>query len=205
MRTVAASPASLDDESLVARAAAGEAPALEELVGRYQERVFRLATRLTGDESDAADVLQDTFLSVCRNLAAFRGEASFSTWLYRVATNAALMHRRARSRRPAESLDAFLPRFEESGRHAATPEQLRTVCRIEERIDRRRLADRAREGLDRLPDIYRAAFVLRDLEDLSTAEVGRILGLEPAAVRQRVHRARLMLRGYLNDLAGRTT
>jgi RNA polymerase sigma-70 factor (ECF subfamily) len=198
-----ASPAAaLDDEALVAIAAAGEAWALEELVRRYQKRIFRLATRLTGDREDAADVLQETFLAVCRHLPSFRREARFSTWLYRVATNAALMHRRGRARRPAESLENFLPRFEESGRHAALPAQLQTVSRIEERLDRRALAARAREGLARLPEIYRAAFVLRDLEELSTAEVGEILGLEPAAVRQRVHRARLMLRGYLNDLAG---
>lgn len=194
--------AALDDEALVAMAAAGEAWALEELVRRYQERIFGLAIRLTGDREDAADVLQETFLALCRHLSSFRREARFSTWLYRVATNAALMQRRGRARRPAESLEGFLPRFEESGRHAALPAQLQTVCRIEERLDRRALAARAREGLARLPEIYRAAFVLRDLEELPTAEVGEILGLEPAAVRQRVHRARLMLRGYLNDLAG---
>lgn len=194
--------AARDDETLVANAAAGETLALEELVRRYQERVFRLASRLTGNPADAADVLQETFLAVCRHLPSFRGESSFSTWLYRVATNAAWMQRRARSRRPAESLESFLPRFEESGRHAALPEQLRTVCRIEERLDRQALAERAREGLERLPEIYRAAFVLRDLEELSTAEVAEILGLQPAAVRQRVHRARLLLRGYLEDLAG---
>jgi RNA polymerase sigma-70 factor (ECF subfamily) len=79
------------------------------------------------------------------------------TWLYRIATNAALMHRRA---------------------------------------------SRARDGLARLPDLYRDAFVLRDLEELSTADVAQALGVEPATVRQRVHRARLMLRGYLSDLVG---
>jgi len=199
---VASPTAARDDESLVASAAAGESAALEELVGRYQERVFRLARRLTGDPADAADVLQETFLAVCRHLGAFRGEARFSTWLYRVATNAALQQRRARSRRPAESLESFLPRFEESGRHAALPEQLQTVCRIEETLDRRTLAERAREGIERLPEAYRAAFVLRDLEELPTAEVAAVLGLTSAAVRQRVHRARLMLRGYLGDLAG---
>ncbi|GMU64546.1 MAG: DNA-directed RNA polymerase sigma-70 factor [Acidobacteriota bacterium] len=189
-----------DDETLAARAAAGEAASLEELVLRYQERVYRLALRLTGDPSDAADVLQESFLAICRNLGGFRGEARFSTWLYRITTNAALMHRRARARRPTESLERFLPSFEDSGRHAATPDALRTVCRIEEVLDRRTLAGRAREGLERLPEGYRAAFVLRDLEELPTAEVGEILGLAPAAVRQRVHRARLMLRGFLNEL-----
>ncbi len=199
METPAATAA---DETLAARAAAGDAAAREELVMRYQDRVYRLSLRLTGERSDAADVLQETFLSVCRHLPDFRGTARFSTWLYRIATNAALMHRRSRARRPTESLERFLPSFDGSGRHAATPEALQTVCRVEELLDRRALAERAREGLARLPEGYRAAFVLRDLEELPTAEVGEILGLAPAAVRQRVHRARLLLRGYLGELAG---
>lgn len=105
--------------------------------------------------------MQETFLAVCRHLGEFRGAARFSTWLYRIATNAALMHRRARARRPLESLERFLPSFDDSGRHTATPDALRTVCRIEELLDRRTLAGRAREGIARLPDGYRAAFVLR--------------------------------------------
>jgi len=197
---VEARGATADDEALAARAATGDGRALEELVLRFQERVYRLALRLTGDPSDAADVVQETFLAVCRHLGGFRGAARFSTWLYRIATNAALMHRRARSRRPLESLERFLPSFDDAGRHAATPEALRTVCRVEELLDRRTLAARAREGIERLPEGYRAAFVLRDLEELPTAEVGEILGLAPAAVRQRVHRARLLLRGFLNEI-----
>jgi RNA polymerase sigma-70 factor (ECF subfamily) len=96
-------------------------------------------------------------------------------------------------------LDAFLPRFDAAGRHDATPEALRVVCQAEERLDRATLASRARDGLARLPDIYRDAFVLRDLENLSSTEVADVLGIDAAAVRQRVHRARLMLRGFLED------
>lgn len=188
------------DEALAAQAAAGDDAALEELVLRFRERVYRLACRLTGDEDQAGDVLQETFLAVCRHLATFRGEARFSTWLYRIATNAALMHRRARSRRPTESLEAYLPAFDADGRHAGTPEELQTVCHVEELLDRKALAARAREGLARLDESYRVPFVLRDLEELPTAEVGEILGLAPATVRQRVHRARLMLRGHLGAL-----
>ncbi len=188
------------DETLAAQAAAGDDVAFEELVARFRERVYRLACRLTGDEDEAGDVLQETFLAVCRHLAAFRGDSRFSTWLYRVATNAALMHRRARSRRPTESLEAYLPAFDADGRHAATPEELQTVCHVEELLDRKALAARARVGLARLDETYRVPFVLRDLEELTTAEVGAILGLAPATVRQRVHRARLMLRGHLSAM-----
>jgi RNA polymerase sigma-70 factor (ECF subfamily) len=194
----------LTDETLAARAAAGDDHAFETIVGRYQGRVFRLAGRLTSD-SDAPDVLQETFLQVHRHLSEFRGAARFSTWLYRIATNASLMHRRARARRPAESLEAFLPAFDGTGTHCATPAQLRVVMDAESLIDRQTLVVKAREGLARLPDMYREAFVLRDLEEMSTADVAEVLAIEPNTVRQRVHRARLMLRGYLQQfIEGRT-
>lgn len=191
------------DEALAARAAAGDDSAFEEIVRRYQARVFRLACRLTGD-TDAPDVLQETFLQVYRHLPSFRGESKLGTWLYRVATNAALMHRRTRARRPAEPLDVYLPRFDAQGRHAATPAELQIASRADELLDRRYLAEKAREVLARLPDLYRDAFVLRDLEEMSTEDVAQALGVTAATVRQRVHRARLMLRGYLSDLVGVT-
>jgi len=189
------------DETLAARAAAGDDRAFEEIVARYERRVFRLACRLTS-ETDAPDVLQNTFLQVYRNLPSFRGESRFATWLYRIAANAALMLRRARTRKPAESLDAFMPRFDEHGMHADLPAQLQVASRAEELIDRGVLVEKARAGIARLPDVYRDAFVLRDLEEMSTTDVAQVLGVEPATVRQRVHRARLMLRGYLSDLVG---
>src|SRR5262245_56484481 len=191
-----------DDEALVARAAAGEEHAFEQLVYRHQARVYRLACRLTADDGEAKDVLQETFLAAYRGLRAFRGDSRFSTWLYRIATNAALMQRRARGRRPVQSLDAFLPRFDADGVHAAEPADLLAASKADERLDRQILAEKARAGLERLPDIYRDAFVLRDLEELPTAEVAELLGIDAAAVRQRVHRARLLLRGYLGQLAG---
>jgi RNA polymerase sigma-70 factor (ECF subfamily) len=145
-------------------------------------------------------VLQETFLQAYRHLQSFRGESQFGTWLYRIAANAALMHRRASARRPSEPLDTFLPRFDHQGRHAATPAELQVATRADELLDHKFLAYKAREVLARLPDIYRDAFVLKDLEEMTTADVARALDIEPAAVRQRVHRARLMLRGYLSHL-----
>ncbi|HEU5255201.1 MAG TPA: sigma-70 family RNA polymerase sigma factor [Vicinamibacterales bacterium] len=194
-------PAVEPDETLVARAAAGDDSAFEAIVQRYQERVFRLASRLTSD-SEAPDVLQDTFLQVYRHLPSFRGDSQFGTWLYRIATNAALMHRRARARRPADSLDMYLPQFEADGRHAATPAELQVASCADEMLDRQLLAQKARDVIARLPDLYREAFVLRDLEELPTAQVAQALGIESSTVRQRVHRARLMLRGYLSELVG---
>jgi RNA polymerase sigma-70 factor, ECF subfamily len=189
------------DETLAARAAGGDDAAFEAIVQRYQARVYRLACRLTSD-TDAPDVLQETFLQVYRHLSSFRGESRLATWLYRIATNAALMHRRATARRPAESLEEYLPRFDADGRHMATPVELQVASHADELLDRQFLAGRARDGIAMLPDLYREAFVLRDLEEMSTDHVARALGVEPATVRQRVHCARLMLRGYLSDLVG---
>ena len=189
------------DETLAARAATGDDAAFETLVVRYQHRVFRLACRLVS-ETDAPDIMQDAFLQVYRHIATFRGGAQFSTWLYRIVTNAGLMHRRARARRPAESLDVFLPRFDADGRHVQAPAALRIASRVDELLDRQALAEKAHAAIERLPDLYREAFVLRDLEELTTADVAQVLGVEPATVRQRVHRARLLVRGYLSELAG---
>src|SRR5262245_18209694 len=102
------------DETLAAQAAAGDDRAFEAIVERYQGRIYRLASRLRS-LTDAPDVLQESFLKVYRHLASFRGESQFGTWLYRIATKAALMLRRARTRRPTESLEAFLPRFDPRG------------------------------------------------------------------------------------------
>lgn len=189
------------DETLAARAAAGDTSAFETIVTRYQARIFRLACRLTSD-TEASDVLQETFLQIYRHLPSFRGDAQFGTWVYRIAMNAALMHRRAARRRPTDSLEKFLPQFDDEGTHAATPAELRVVSHADEHIDRQTLAEKARDAIAHLPDIYRDAFVLRDLEEMCTADVAHTLGIDPAAVRQRVHRARLMLRGYLSHVLG---
>jgi RNA polymerase sigma-70 factor, ECF subfamily len=189
------------DEAFAARAAAGDDAAFEALVVRYQHRIFRLACRLTS-ETDAPDVVQETFLQIYRHLLTFRGGAQFSTWVYRIATNVSLMLRRARARRPAEPLDEFLPRFDADGKLEGTPDALQITSHVEELLDRHELAKKAQAAVDRLPDLYREAFVLRDLEELSTAEVAQVLRVDPATVRQRVHRARLLVRGYLSELAG---
>ena len=98
------------DEELAAAAAIGDESAFEKLVERYQARAYGLVVRLVGAGGDPQDALQEAFLQVFRKLRSFRGEAKFSTWLYRIVTNAALMQIRQRARRPTEPLDAYLPR-----------------------------------------------------------------------------------------------
>jgi RNA polymerase sigma-70 factor (ECF subfamily) len=189
------------DAALARRALTGDHAAFETIVTLYAERVYRLARRLTRSPADAEEVVQETFLRAYRRLDGFRGEAALSTWLYRIATNAARMLHRGRARHPTESLEAYLPRFDPQGRHASDADHARAAD-ADEILDRRRLARHAKDALERLPDRYRAPFVLRDLEEMPTAEVAAVLKVSPEVVRQRVHRARLMLRGYLSHLVG---
>lgn len=192
----------MTEEALVERARSGEEGAFDELVRRHQHKVYGLALRLSGDPTDAEEILQDAFLQAYQHLAEFRGDAKFSTWLYRIATNAALMLRRSRRHRTTESLEDYLPRFREDGRLARFDVDYARAGRVDQVLERGELARRVREAVDRLPDDYRAVVELRDLEELSTEETAAVLGLAPAIVSTRLHRARLMLRGYLGKLAG---
>jgi len=191
----------ISDEELARRVLAGDTGAFETLMSRHQKQVYRLACRLTRNQADAEEVLQDTFMRAYRRLGGFRQDAKFSTWLYRIATNAARMLHRGRARHPTEPLDEYLPRFDGQGRHARDVDHARAAD-AEELLDRGRLARHAKGALERLPELYRIPFVLRDLEEMPTAEVASVLGITDEAVRQRVHRARLMLRGYLSHLVG---
>jgi RNA polymerase sigma-70 factor (ECF subfamily) len=185
------------EDHVVARAQAGDVEAFAALVRAHHARVYRLALRLTGNAADAEEVVQDAFLRAHQRIADFRGQARFSTWLYRIATNTALMLLRRDARRPVESLDACLPALDAQGLHARQDLDLSLPEDPEASVDRSQLQAVVLEGLARLPDHYRIPFVLRDLEELTAPEVAALLDLDAATVRQRVHRARLMLRGFL--------
>jgi RNA polymerase sigma-70 factor (ECF subfamily) len=158
---------------------------------------------MTGSGTDAEDVLQETFLRVHRRLETYRREAKFSTWLYGIATNAALMLRRSRRSRPIERpLADYLPTFDETGTYARLDIDYSCAARADAVVEHRELARAALEFVADLPELYRAPFVLRDLEELDTEETAAILGVDVTVVRQRVHRARLMLRARLNQLIG---
>ena len=190
------------DEALVQAARSGDEGAFDALVRRYQDKVYGLALRLSGNPSDAEEILQDAFLKAYQHLAEFRGDASFSTWLFRIATNAALMLRRARRQRATESLEQYLPRFRDDGRLVRFDLVYGRAGRVEETMERGELARQIKEAVERLPDDYRVVVELRDIEELSTDETAEILGVSPEIVSTRLHRARLMLRGFLGHLAG---
>lgn len=176
----------MPDEELADRTLSGDTEAFGVLARRHRLFVFRLATRLMANESDAEEVTQETLVNAFRGLASFRRNGKFSTWLYRITTNTALMRLRAARYRRTEALD-----------EAAEAVESESSTRSEELVARRQLADRIGIALNRLHPRYRQAFLLREVEERSVSEVAKILSLSHSATRQRVYRARLMLRGYL--------
>jgi RNA polymerase sigma-70 factor (ECF subfamily) len=186
------------DEALVARARGGARSAFAELVSRYQDRVYRLALRMSHDPFDAEEIAQETFLLAYRAIASFHGESRFATWLYRIAVNQVLMRRRAARRRPVQSLEGLLPHASDRG--IAGTADGEPPADADDLVDRKRVAERVHAALAGLDDSFRTALVLRDLEGLSAEDAAEILGLSPEAVRQRAHRGRLQLRDQLRDL-----
>ncbi len=186
------------DRQLVERINAGEKELLGELISRYEDRVYNLALRMLGNREDAEDVLQDTFLNVIRALDRFQGRSRFSTWLYRIAANAALSRLRKQNRLNRNE-DEFLDEVYAVKEAARSGELIADWSNspVDELLSEEAIEvmNRAVEGM---PEIYRAVFVLRDVEELSTAETAEVLDLTEAAVKSRLHRARLYLRNQLS-------
>jgi RNA polymerase sigma-70 factor (ECF subfamily) len=157
----------------VARATGGDRAALDALLRAHQHRVLAICTRMLGDPADAADAAQDALIAICRGLARFDNKSSFSTWVYRVTTNACLDEIRRRSRRPRVELPA--------GSSAPTTPGHDDAIAARVTIE---------TALLELPEHARAALVLRDLCELDYAEIGDVLGIPPGTVRSRIARAR---------------
>jgi len=190
------------DAELVQRAQAGDVDAFETLTTRHEQRVYSLAMRMLRQEQDAEDVTQQRFLSALQNLNGFRGEASFSTWLLRIATHAALKIIRKRegldmvsleeATEPRDDSDA-IPHPEFIADWRQSPEEL------VQRRETQRLLD---EALGQLDEKHRLVFLLRDVEGLSIKETANALGLSEANTKVRLLRARLQLRERLTQTLG---
>ena len=183
----------LEDQDLVTIAQQGDTRAFDELVRRYENKVYRLAYKILRHEEDAGEALQDAFLSAFRGLPNFKADSTFSTWLYRVATNAALMKYRKRREGHVS--------IEQSQSHDEDAEGLQIPdwsALPDEELLTGELDQILSEGLERLPDELREVFVMRDIEGLSNGEVAERMGLTVPAVKSRLHRARLQLRDRLN-------
>lgn len=185
--------AGLSDEEVVDRVRSGELGLYEILMRRHNQQVYRAVRSILRQESEVEDVVQDAYLSAYSHLAQFQGRARFSTWLVRIAVNAALDRRRRRAR-----VVALDPSTEEhlaaqgapaiGGTDDGDPEQLSA---------RRELAHLLENAIDGLPDLFRVVYVLRDVEGMSTRETAESLVLEVNTVKTRLHRARSMLRERL--------
>jgi RNA polymerase sigma-70 factor (ECF subfamily) len=190
------------DVMLLEQFRGGMMEAFEELVIRYESKVFNLAMRFTRNQEDAEEVLQDVFTTVFRKAAGFEGKSAFSSWLYRIVVNASFMKLRKRKQSPAVSIEDLPGGLRETILEPVDGQQTPTDLGAESK----QLREAMSGAIDRLPGQYRAVFVLRDVDGLSNQEVGEILGLTVPAVKSRLHRSRLMLRRkllrYYEEYAG---
>ena len=190
------------DRELVERAQQGDGPAFAMLVERHQRQLYRLALRMTGSEADAQEVLQEAFLNAYQKLPLFRGEAQFSSWLYRIAANSALMRLRRKRRAPdtlaEQPLELAGPRFSAEG-YLEPASSSDWSQRADEKMMSGELGDAINKAVAELPDDYRTVFLLKDVDGLSNEDIANALALTVPAVKSRLHRARLALREKLGE------
>src|SRR5438105_3027296 len=156
----------------------------ERIVEEYSDRVYGIALRITGDDAEAQDAMQETFLAIFRGLGSYRGQAAFSTWVYRIAVNAALQTRRRRPRTDEQLVDTGY-------------DDLVVVDwshQVDAEAERHELAEALERGIRLLPDEYQVVVILRDVEGLSAAEAAAVLQIGEAALKSRLHRGRVLLR-----------
>lgn len=194
-----AGPSAPDDE-LLGALRAGREEAFEQLVRTHSGRMLSVCRRILRNEEEAKDAVQEAFVSAFRAIKTFEGAARLGTWLHRIAVNASLMRLRARKRRPEESIDELLPGFTDTG-HARVQPQDWSPSAVQ-LLEQRETREFVRSCIDRLPEIYRIVLLLRDIEELDTAETAAVLGVSDGVVKVRLHRARHALRRLLADRFG---
>lgn len=192
---VATSQEPLSDEEVVARVLAGETAMFEIVMRRHNQRLYRVARAILRNDGEAEDVMQDAYVRAYEHLDQFAGRAKFSTWLTRIAVHEALarQHRGKRyqeleptSEREGDPMDRFASM-------ALNPEQQASTSEIRRMLE---------EAVEKLPDAYRTIFVLRDVEEMSTADAADVLEISEENVKVRLHRARALLRKSLFARAG---
>ncbi len=183
------------DFDLIQSINAGEVDKFQDLVKRYDQKLYNFSLRMCRDHSDAEDMVQETFINVFRYLKDFRYESKFKNWLYKVAASTCIKKRRKSKFAPEKelSLDEFRPSDE-----AETPDRVPEWALMPlDKVLNEELAGAINRGILAIPKKYRMVIVLRDIEGFSTAETAQILNISPANVKVRLHRARLYLRDKL--------
>lgn len=183
----------ISDIELIKRFSKGSIEAFEELITRYESKIYNLAMRFTRNPEDSEEVLQDVFSTLYRKLDCFEGKSQFSSWLYRIIVNAAFMKLRKRKQDNTISIEDLSPTV----RQICVDRDPLGSARSDNISMTREMRDILQAAIERLPEQYRAVFVLRDVDGLSNQEVGEILELSIPAVKSRLHRSRLMLRKRL--------
>ncbi len=184
----------MTDEQLVAAAQQGDQAAFGALVEKYQAMAYSLSLRMTGNPEDAADVTQEAFLNAWRGLAKFQSQSAFSTWLYRLTSNACIDFLRREKRRPAVSMTLDGEEDDDDPRQVEVPDQRWSPERELERKEAQAALQRALASLS--PE-HREVLLLREMEGFSYAEISQCLGLEEGTVKSRIARARLALKDFL--------
>jgi RNA polymerase sigma-70 factor, ECF subfamily len=187
----------LTDEILVAKSQKGDYSAFEKLVKRYEKKIYNLAYRILGNQEEANDILQETFIQTLRKIKTFRGKSQFSTWLYRIAVNLCLMKKRRDKKMPTISMDMPVRYKDEDEikREFADDWAKNPLATLENK----ELKETIDVAIKALPVDYRTVFILRDVNGLPNQEVAKMLKISVAAVKSRLHRARLFLRDKLSQ------
>jgi RNA polymerase sigma-70 factor (ECF subfamily) len=182
-----------NEAQMVSLILGGQAHLFHELIRPYERSVYVMALSFLHNEADAEDVAQEAFLKAYRKLSSFRGESKFSTWLISITLNEARSRLRSKSNVRMESLDGPA---DEDGH--VSPALLRDWREIpSDSLERQEMRHLLQEAISSLPPIYKEIFLLRDIEELSTAEAAELLQITPASVKVRLHRARMMLQKCL--------
>jgi RNA polymerase sigma-70 factor (ECF subfamily) len=185
-----------EDTDLIDRLKDGDEKALEIIFNHYSPRLYSVAHRILGEVADAEEVIQDVFWTAFRKAKSFRGTARFSTWLYRLTINAALGKIRRIKKDKEVGYEEYLPKFQKDGHHLVRP-VVDWSDTLEENYAREELQQLLKEALDELKPVDKSVVVLSDLEGMSDKEIAVTVGLTVSAVKTRLHRARLFLRGRL--------
>ena len=179
-----------DEKELIQRAGRGDAYAFEQLMTAHESRMYAVALRMCGNREDAQDCLQEAMLRVYRSLNGFKGQSSFSTWVYRITMNSCLDELRRRKSRSAASLDAMLENGFAPSDEGDTPEESSL------RSEQKRVIEKA---IARLPEDMRSAIILRDIQGCSYDEIAKALGANVGTIKSRISRGREKLRAALSE------
>ena len=186
------------DNALISAYLKGDEYAFEVLVSRYQNKLVNYVNRLIHDYETAVDLAQEAFIRVYRNANSYKGEYQFSTWLYRIATNLAIDEIRRRKRKGRFFFNNLKGRFQQEEDSTRRLPDLRYSP--EKSLDRTEKLRRLQAAIDSLPEKYRLAFILKEVQELSYEEISKVLKIPLGTVKSRVHRAKMLLREKLSGV-----